>query len=171
MCVYLCEAQHRKKSPASSRISGWIRTVSSPFRPGGLKGMARPALNPRSGRFGRHCRKSADAWGRDDRDVGEQQPSFSQFSCVAWVPEGRRDRNKADPLRGDCLTGTRAEICRVAGTLEEPVRERTRGAAGVNCNPRKHRLCVHAITRSFVATITLGSVVQFPPVSSSVLNK
>jgi hypothetical protein len=41
----------------------------------------------------------------------------------------------------------------------------------VNCGPWKHRLCVHAIARSFVATISHGSVVQSPPVSSSVLNK
>jgi hypothetical protein len=50
-------------------------------------------------------------------------------------------------------------------------RSENRALAGVNCSPGKHRLCVHAITRSFVATITHGSVVQFPPVSSSVLNK
>ncbi|MDQ1390089.1 MAG: hypothetical protein QOF56_3543 [Acidobacteriaceae bacterium] len=77
----------------------------------------------------------------------------------------------ADPVRGEGLSGTRAEICRTARPPEEPVRERVRGVAGVNCGPWKHRLCVHAIARSFVATISHGSVVQSPPVSSSVLNK
>jgi hypothetical protein len=95
---------------------------------------------------------------------------FPQFSCVAWVPEERRDRNK--PIQFVVTASPNSsEICRVAGPPEEPVRERARGVAGVNCGPWKHRLCVHAITRSFVATITHGNVVQFAPVSSSVLNK
>jgi hypothetical protein len=96
---------------------------------------------------------------------------FPQFSCLAWVPEERRDRNKpiqyvvtASPELERNLTSRRT--ARRASPRED------KGSCRRELRPRgSNHLCVHVITRSFVATITHGSVVQFPPVSSSVLNK